>query len=68
MTLDWQVETGAAAEAGAGEPGGISGKGQGLHPSRTSLFGREGALYAKVRYRGLAKNRERVALLLGLSN
>ena len=24
--------------------------------------------YAKVRYRGLAKNRERVALLLGLSN
>ena len=27
------------------------------------LFG-----YAKVRYRGLAKNRERLALLLGLSN
>ena len=24
--------------------------------------------YAKVRYRGLAKNTERVALLLGLSN
>ena len=27
------------------------------------LFG-----YAKVRYRGLAKNRERLALLLGISN
>ena len=80
LTVDWQVAMKpAVAEAGAGEPGGISGKGQGLHPSQggTSLSGREGALRlrqepalakAGVRYRGLAKNRERVALLLGLSN
>ena len=35
------------------------------HPSLDvkQLFG-----YAKVRYRGLAKNAERVALLLGLAN
>ena len=65
------AEARAAAEVGAGKPGGAGGEGEGVDPgqSGTPLFGREAAFnYAKVRYRGLAKNTERIAILLGLSN
>ena len=41
----------------------IRAKEEHLFPDVKGLFG-----YAKVRYRGLAKNRKRLALLLGLSN
>ena len=64
-------EAGTEAETGTWGPGGNRGKGEGIYPSQggTPLPGCEETIgLANVRYRGLAKNTERLALLLGLSN
>ncbi len=63
--------SGASSEVGAWEQGDTSGAGEGTGESQVEhpflrlkrLFG-----YAKVRYRGLAKNAERLALLFRLGN
>ena len=72
LGVDWQVamKPGQRRKLAPGSPAALRGKAKASiwakveHPflDVKRLFG-----YAKVRYRGLAKNRERMALLLGLS-
>ena len=79
LAVQWQVamKPGQEAETGTWGPGGNRGKGEGVYPSQggTPLPGCEETIglrqepalaNAGVRYRGLAKNTERLALLLGL--
>ena len=73
LAVEWQVamkpgqrrklERGSLAALGEKVKAGIRAKVEHPFLDVKGLFG-----YAKVRYRGLAKNRERLALLLGLSN
>ena len=73
VAVEWQVamkpgqrrklERGSLAALGEKVKAGIRAKVEHPFLDVKGLFG-----YAKVRYRGLAKNRERLALLLGLSN
>ena len=61
----------APTAAGAGQCGRAHGAAQGLDPGEggASVLVREAPLgYATVRYRGLAKNRNRLCLLFGLAN
>ena len=61
----------APTAAGAGQCGRAHGAAQGLDPGegRASVLVREAPLWLRdVRYRGLAKNRNRLCLLFGLAN
>ena len=70
--LDWQVAMRPGKRrAGARERGSPGGEAEGVGQSQggASISEGEAAVhYAKVRYRGLAKNTQRLALLLGLGN